>query len=371
MQQSTKEPKVNMDDFYNLRSESPLALEEIASSDTLQTLVLGKGGYQRNFWDMLCTSIAKNGSVKHLGLVNLANYLVHDEIKGVLEGALRKNRSIQSISIPVSGRLVDVMKAVMVCPKIERLHAVNRHYGDDFWPNGVITEMTEFVREVEKLKELRVVNMSMDRAQTLEFASAFGENMMIKALTLGGDRCFFATWIFAEALPKQHSLKRISFYGGYPEGDYQVRIIEMLAQTRLQELVMVDYSINGNVDMLKACIRKLECTKNNFTDLIVFPAYDQSPEAKFFRRRVEKLTWSNFFQSEKDTWINRFLKHGDPGNMLVARAIERANEVDKQRHSKCPNILFYLLKEMSPALLGTSTNDNKELTTRKRPRSEQ
>jgi hypothetical protein len=185
MQQSTKEPKVNMDDFYNLRSESPSALEEIASSDTLQTLVLGKGGYQRNFWDMLCTSIAKNGSVKHLGLVNLANYLVHDEIKGVLEGALRKNRSIQSISIPVSGRLVDVMKAVMVCPKIEHLHAVNCHYGDDFWPNGVITEMTEFVREVEKLKELRVVNMSMDRAQTLEFASAFGENTTIKALTLG------------------------------------------------------------------------------------------------------------------------------------------------------------------------------------------
>jgi hypothetical protein len=88
--------------------------------------------------------------------------------------------------------------------------------------------------------------------------------------------------------------------------------------------------------------------------------------------RVEKLTWCNFFQSEKDTWIDRLLKHGDPGNMLVVRAIERANEVDKQRHSKRPNILFYLIKEMSPALLlGTSTNDKKQLTTRKRPRSEQ
>jgi hypothetical protein len=77
------------------------------------------------------------------------------------------------------------MKAVMVCPQIEHLHAVNRHDGVHFWPNGVITGMTEFVREDEKLKELGIVNMCMDRAQTVEFASAFGENMTIKALTLG------------------------------------------------------------------------------------------------------------------------------------------------------------------------------------------
>jgi hypothetical protein len=352
------------------------ALEAIARSHTLQTLVLShKDHYERNFWDMLCTSIANNGSIKHLGLVNLANYyLIHDDIKGVLEGALSKNRSIKSISIPVSrGGFVDVMKAVMVCPQIERLHAVNRHDGVHFWPNGVITGMTAFVREDEKLKELGIVNMCMDRAQTVEFASAFGENMTIKALTLGGDRCNFATWIFAEALPKKHSLKRITFYGGYPEEDYQVRIIEMLAQTRLQELFMVHCSSNRNHDILKACIRKLECTKNNFTNLILLPGNDGSVEADEIRMRVEKLTWCNFFQSEKDTWIDRFLKHGDSGNKtLVARAIERANVVDKRRHTKRPNILFSLIKEMSPKLLlGTSTNDKKQLTTRKRPRSEQ
>ena len=113
--------------------------------------------------------------------------------------------------------------------------------------------------------------------------------------------------------------------------------------------------------MLKACIRTLECTENNFTDLIVFPANDNSMEADNFRRKVEEVTWSNFFLSEKDTWINRFLQHrflqhGDPGDgMLVIRAIKRANEVDKHWHSKRPNILFYLIKNMSDDLFGTST----------------
>ena len=100
---------------------------------------------------------------------------------------------------------------------------------------------------------------------------------------------------------------------------------------------------------------------------------------------VEQLIWSNFFQGEKDTWIDRFLKHGDPGNMLLVRAIERVNEVDKKWITKRPSILFYLIKNMSPEILvqgnrdaremspalATSTNDKKQLTTRKRPRSEQ
>jgi hypothetical protein len=56
--------------------------------------------------------------------------------------------------------------------------------------------------------------------------------------------------------------------------------------------------------------------------------------------------------------------------MLVICAIERANEVDKQQHSKRPNILFYLIKNMSDDLFGTSTKDKKVIS-RKRPRSEQ
>jgi hypothetical protein len=98
------------------------------------------------------------------------------------------------------------MKVVMVSPKIECLHAVNHHYGYHAVPNGTITEMAEFVRKDKKLKELRVINMSMNAAQTVEFASAFGDNMTIKRLTLGGTKCECPTWTFAEALPKAHSV---------------------------------------------------------------------------------------------------------------------------------------------------------------------
>jgi hypothetical protein len=148
---------------------------------------------------------------------------------------------------------------------------------------------------------------------------------------------------------------------------------------------MIDYGIYEKVDIVIAIIQKLKCTKNNFTDLILFPSNDYSPHANWFRMSVEQLTWSNFFQAEKDTWIDRFLKHGDPGNMLLVRAIERANEVDKKRITKRPSILFYLIKQMSPEILVqgnrdaremspalvTSPNDKKQLMTRKRSRSKQ
>lgn len=269
--------------------------------------------YQREFWDMLCTSIAKNESVKHFGLVNVNPYfLVNEEMKGVVEGALSENTLIQSIFIAVNGWLVDVMKVVMMSPKIERLHIVNRYYGVHDLPTGTITEMAEFVHKDKKLNELRIINVLTYAAQTVEFASAFGSNTTIKRLTFGGDKYMCPTWIFAEALPKEHSMKRITFYGGYPDGGYLVSIIKKLAQTHLQELVMVDSQIYRNADIMITIIQKLECTKNNFTNLIISPQNDYSPQTDWFQMAVEQLTWSNFFQGENDMWITRFLKHGDP-----------------------------------------------------------
>jgi hypothetical protein len=68
--------------------------------------------------------------------------------------------------------------------------------------------------------------MGMDGAQIVEFARAFRNNMTLKRLILRGRE--FPTWTFAEALPKDHSLKSIVFYGYFPDGGYAVNIINTL-----------------------------------------------------------------------------------------------------------------------------------------------
>jgi hypothetical protein len=305
-----------------------------------------------------------------------------------MEGALSENTSIRSVSIGVSVRLLDVMKVLMVSPKIERLQIVNHYHGNHDLPQDTITEMVRFIREDEKLKELGICQNGHGWSPNCGICESIPQQHDPQKAHFEGKG---VSHVDICGSPSQRSLSQKYcflwlFSGWRIRGKHhQHTLINTLVQTRLQELVMTDYQIHGNVDIVIAIKRKLECTQNNFTNLVIFPSNDYSREANWFRLQVNKITWNNFFQSEKDTWINRLLMHDNPSKILLFLAIDRAKEADKKRITKKPNILFYIIKNLCPKMLvhfdrdaremspklEKSTHDNEQWTARKRPRNKQ
>lgn len=135
-----------------------------------------------------------------------------------------------------------------------------------------------------------------------------------------------------------------------------MRIVSTLCPAPLKTLSLI-----GNAITRRGCARIVDALKRNkhsFTTLELFQSSQHSSAwQNEIRRDIDRLTWENQLQVEKDTWIDLFLDQNDHTQQMFFLALERAKRADDERFSDAPNMVFYLVKQMCSPFL----TDNKIL----------
>jgi hypothetical protein len=195
---------------------------------------------------------------------------------------------------------------------------------------------------------------------TLVFAGAFHRNQTLKTLcilcgsTIPGD----VAALVVEGLPVDHNLVAISIRARgllqettRLDDDSAARIVRALCRTSLKYL-----SFHGNNLISKeGGARIVQILKENdhfFNKVELFGA-------------SERPKWQNeiSLEVEKNTWAKRFLKISDAKTqeVLLPFIIRRAETADRERESKAPDMVFYILKEKCD-LFGSSMDERKKFS---------
>ena len=267
--------------------------------------------------------------------------------------ALSRNTSLRDIRITLCSGLSNSLDIIMSSPNLQALTI--RTISDDYLPSvDEITALARVLHVNTKLHSLTVEGFMMDCDEATAFSRAFHVNRTIKTLTMrylaisaAGAVCF------AQALPQNHSLESIVFDTNWIDDNSAVRIVHSLCSTPLKALSLVGSSAMTPFGCGKI-IRTLLVNKHNFTKLELFYDCQDSPWQNNIRRDIDILTWHNQLQVEKHTWADWFLNQNNrTRERICLYALERAKKVDKDRFSKAPNMLFYLVREM-PDLIAQS-----------------
>jgi hypothetical protein len=194
----------------------------------------------------------------------------------------------------------------------------------------------------------------LDSNMAAAFATAFQGNQTIKTLMMSYP-VPTATVSFVEALSHDHSLETIIFDRNCFHDDHVVSIVRTLSRKHLKTLSLLNnYTVSeGGYERI---VQTLKENDHGFIRLDLFQDSEDSPWQNNIRLEIEKLTWKNRLQFEKDAWVNRFLAQDAPIKELIFRALERVKKVDNEQFSKAPNMLFYLVKE-SPDFIVQAIRD--------------
>jgi hypothetical protein len=343
---------------YRNDEENERALDRLRRNDpALKEMTLEMPRYSRTGTERLhqmipqaFDAIATNSSLKVLGInVPFEAFAPHHEqVADRATRALSLNTSLKHIRITTFHGIMNTLNLVMASPNLQALTV-----RCDFTPSITdITALAQVLRINTNLHSLTIDSFFIHSERGAAFAAVFHENQAIKTLSIKRDG-FLCIAIntdggmsFAEALPHGHSLEKINFEDNGLNDDGAVSIVRTLCRKHLKNLSLVDNKISR--DGYERIVQILRDNEHTFIKLDLFQDSQDSPWHKFIRREIDKLTWNNRLQFEKDTWVDTFLEQDAPSQELLFRALERAKKVDKERVT--PDMLFLLIKE-SPDLI--------------------
>lgn len=293
-------------------------------------------------------AIATNSSLEILNIEDEQGFLSFPDAKDRVTRALSLNTSLKDVRILAHSSMMDAIDIIMACPSLEAL-SIRGHYNPS---NMDFTAMLQVFRHDTKLHSLTIENIIIEDDRSAAFGALFQENKTIKTLIM---RNVFidasSTVSFVEALPQDHALEAMVFDGNLHvfNDEAVVHVIQTLCHTPLKALSLVagiqisEISQNGCTRI----IQTLKENKHSFTKLDLFQNALYAPWHNFMQLEIEKLTWENHLQVQKDRWVDQFLEHDTPTKDLLFFALERAKKVDNNEQvSKAPNMVFYIVKEL-------------------------
>jgi hypothetical protein len=259
---------------------------------------------------------------------------------------LSLNTSLKHIRIRTDDRLWGILDIIMVSPNLE---ALTIRYRDS--PSiEEIRAMVQVLRMVSKVLSLTIEGrFVMDSDGGTAFAKAFQGNQTINTLIFMGRYTIVGNGAvsFVKALSRDHSLEAIVFADIGFDDDSAVTIIRTLSHTPLKVLSLLpvynQITPNGGTRI----IHTLKENEHSFIKLDLFPDDADLLWQNKIQLEIDLLTWENRLQVEKDAWVDRLLEQDAPNKELLLLALERAQKVDNERFSKAPDMLFYLIKELS------------------------
>jgi hypothetical protein len=328
---------------------------------SLKELTLGKCWSSISIVTMIIyafKAMATNSSLEILNIEFKPDFLGSHELKEMVMRALSLNTSLKEIRVIRTTSLdwkIEVFDILKACPHLEALTIENVY----FQAETITYSMAPVLLAVTKLhlQSLTIESFRMDSDHSAAFAAAFQGNHTIKTLIMKGRAISLPGAVsFAEALPHDHSLETIVIDEPSFDDDSVVSIIRNLCRTPLKVL-----SLAGSWDKItqEGCERIVQTLKENehcFVKLDLFRDSQDSPWHNFTQLEIDKLTWNNHLQVEKNTWIDPFLGQDAPTKELLFLALERAKKVDNEQFSKAPDMLFYLIKEL-PDLIAQAIRD--------------
>jgi hypothetical protein len=332
---------------YDGNKESKQVLDRLRRNDpALKELTLVVSGRQKVL--KVFDAIATNSLLKILN-IETTSLLFYDKMKNRMKRALSLNTSLNDIRIGIrigmwdwswSGSLLDI---VMASPNLEFLTI--RNYTCYRGSIKGVTAMVQVLCGHMNLHSLTFEGLQMDSDMAAAFATAFQGNQTIKTLIMGRNSVNATSAVsFVEALPHEHALEVLVFDEHEFNDASSERIVRTVCHTHLKVLSLV----KSREISQKCCTRIIQTLSENehsLTKLDLFRDSQDSMWQNFVRLEIEKLTWENHFQLEKDKWLDQFLGQHSPTKELLFLAVKRAKRLDDERFSKAPNMLFHLIKE--------------------------
>jgi hypothetical protein len=271
---------------------------------------------------------------------NEGGYLYHDA-KDLAKSALSLNTSLKDIRI-ATYTLGIALDIAMASPNLEALSIRTITYYRI--PSiEAIKALAQVLSVDTKLRFLTIEEFNMDSHRGTVLAAAFQKNQTIKTLIMRRHAISPAGAVsFVKALPHTHSLETIAFDFCGIDDDSAVTIIRTLCHTPVKALSLVDNDISQYG--YESIVQTLQENKHSLTKLELFNDSQNYPWYNVIRLEIDKLTWDNKLQAERDAWVDRVLDDDAHTEEMVCFALERANRVDKDRFSDAPNMLYYLIK---------------------------
>jgi hypothetical protein len=285
-------------------------------------------------------AIATNTSLEILKMNNEGGFLYRDA-KELARSALSLNTSLKNICI-ATYTLGIALDIAMACPNLEAL-SIRTITFYRIPSIEAIEAMAQALRAHTKLLSLTIEEFNMDFDRGAVLAGAFRENQTINTLIMRR-RAISPTGAvsFVKSLPHDHCLKAISFNFCGIDDDSAVTIVRTLCHTPLKVLSLVDNDISQ--DGYESIVQTLQENEHSLTKLELFNDSQNYLWQNAIRLEIDKLTWENQLQAERDAWVDRFLDQDAHCEELVCFALARANRVDSDRFSHAPNMLYYLIK---------------------------
>jgi hypothetical protein len=234
----------------------------------------------------------------------------------------------------------------------------------------VINAFALCMSPIARLHTLALKEFNMDREQAAVFGRMFDKSISITELILlfGSVTNKEGALTFIEALPHDHSLKRIIFGNEWLDDDSSLQIVQSVMNTHIKKL-----SLRGNHLTEEGARRIVEFLKRNkdhsFTNIDLFYAEDRfnsplSPWQRAIEKEVDELTWCNHMVVEKEAWFNKIMAEHDHNEDLFLRAVQWAEEADDELFCGNPNMLFSVVRELCgliPGLLLKNIRAEQEL----------
>ena len=292
-------------------------------------------------------AIANNSSLKTLH-INGVHDLLFEDAEDFIKRALSLNQSLKVIRIDTFGDPRFALDIALSSPYLQTLTVCVCVDGRYYVPSiDTIHAFAQVLRVDTKLRSLTIEGFNMNAERGTALAAAFHENRTIKTLTMRKTafRSGGGVVSFIEALPQRHHLEAINFDENGIEDEFALRMVRMLCTTPLKTLSLV-----GNAITRRGCERIVDVLKKNKHNLTKLELFQNSQRWSTWQNQIrldiDRLTWENQLQVEKDSWVDLFLDQNDYTQQMFFLALERAKRVDNERLSSVPNMVFHLVKEI-------------------------